>query len=610
MGVMSRTTSDDQTATLGCAAVIIAGGHGRRLAAITGVLPKVLVPLGDRTLLDHLLDQVRKARIGEVHLLLGQHAGLVRAYLDAQDLAGGTLDVRLHERTHGLGTAGPLRAVDSAYDDWLVVNGDVFTDAALADIVEAHRASGADLTVCTTEHRVASPYAVVELDETSALRRLEEKPTLRFPVSAGIYVLGKRARHLVDGTGPLDMPEFIQRCLDVALDVRGHPLAPASWFDLGTDADYRSALEAAPAVLAQRAAPTVPARSGRPAPRSSGLTYVPFGPKLDGIPHVMVDALRSGSTVLELSHWPGNRTPARYKADVSTQIVMSLLAADECAQVLAGVETVSCDHFDVDGLLSVWAMTAPRVALGQRRHVESVALVGDFDVYRGEAAVKSCLALEAAADAVAGSAEFRAAPDTTTASEILFSRVLEVAADCLSEPERWRESWWREWEHVLFSLRYLDAHPDAIEEHPHLDLAVVRSPAYLHQYAVNARTDLLHVAESTADGRHRLRFRYESFVDLQSRTAGPRIRGDVLAGELNQLDPGGTWLCDPPDSATPCLQRFAAAQTPAPSALPFDRFVDLVAGFYARGLTDPSLRWRSDPSWVDTTPVPPPSGAR
>ncbi len=600
MSLPTRSTSDPAT-TLDCAAVVIAGGHGRRLASITGVLPKVLVPLGDGTLLDHLLDQVRRAGIGEVHLLLGQHAGLVRAYLDAHDLAGGGLDVRLHLRTHGLGTAGPLRAVDSAYDDWLVINGDVFTDAALADIVDAHRASGADLTVCTTEHRVSSPYAVVELDDTSALRRLDEKPTLRFTVSAGVYVLGKRARYLIDGTGPLDMPELIQRCLDAALDVRGHPLAPASWFDLGTDADYRSALAAAPAVLT---------RPTRPAPLRSGLPYVPFGPRLDGVPHAMVDALRSESTVLELSHWPGNRTPARYKADVSTQIVMSLLASDECAQVLAGVEAVSCDHFDVDGLLSVWAMTAPQVALGQRRHVESVALVGDFDVYRGEAAVKSCLALEAAADAVAGSAAFRGAPDTTTESEILFSRVLQVAADCLTEPERWRESWWREWEHVLFSLRYLDDHPDAIEELPHVDLAVVRSPVYLHQYAVNARTDLLHVAESTADSRHRLRFRYESFVDLQSRAAGPRIRGDVLAGELNELDPGGTWLCDPPDSATPCLQRFAAAQTPAPSGLPFDRFVDLVAGFYARGLADPSLRWRSDPSWIDTTPVPPPSGAR
>src|SRR2546423_8507253 len=152
MSVQTRSGSAPAAISGDCAAVVVAGGYGRRLAAITGVLPKVLVPIGERTLLDHLLDQVRRAGISEVHLLLGHHAELVRAYIDSHDLAGRALDIRLYPRTHDLGTAGPLRAVDSAHDEWLIINGDVFTDAALADIVEAHRVSSADLTLCTTEH--------------------------------------------------------------------------------------------------------------------------------------------------------------------------------------------------------------------------------------------------------------------------------------------------------------------------------------------------------------------------------------------------------------------------------------------------------------------------
>src|SRR4051794_5431535 len=111
MSVQTRSTPDGTATSDGCAAVIVAGGYGRRLAAITSVLPKVLVPLGERTLLDHLLDQVRRAGITEVHLLLGHHAALVRAYVESNDLAGDGLDVRLHGRTHELGTAGPLRVV-------------------------------------------------------------------------------------------------------------------------------------------------------------------------------------------------------------------------------------------------------------------------------------------------------------------------------------------------------------------------------------------------------------------------------------------------------------------------------------------------------------------
>ena len=131
------------------------------------------------------------------------------------------------------------------------------------------------------------------------------------------------------------------------------------------------------------------------------LEYVPY-PDLYGRPHVFVDGLRAPGTVLELSHWPGNRTPHRLKDDVSTQSVLRLLAlADhERDSLLGGASAVTCDHYDVDGLLSVLCLTRPEFALRHRSLLAAVAVCGDFDVYTGDAAVQVCLALLAAERAV------------------------------------------------------------------------------------------------------------------------------------------------------------------------------------------------------------------
>jgi hypothetical protein len=159
------------------------------------------------------------------------------------------------------------------------------------------------------------------------------------------------------------------------------------------------------------------------------LEYVPYGPGLYGRPHVFVDGLRAPGTVLELSHWPGNQTPHRLKDDVSTQSVLRLLAlaGPERDSLLGEASAVTCDHYDVDGLLSVLCLTRPEFALRHRSLLAAVAVCGDFDVYTGDAAVQACLALLAAEREVFS----RIAPvSVDQAATALFQGMLDVPRVC------------------------------------------------------------------------------------------------------------------------------------------------------------------------------------
>lgn len=338
------------------------------------------------------------------------------------------------------------------------------------------------------------------------------------------------------------------------------------------------------------------------------LRYVPFGPELDGVPHVFVDGLRTADTVLELSHWPGNRTPAPFKADVSTQSVLALLASDHAAEELAGAEAVTCDHYDVDGLLSVWCLTAPREALARRRLVEQTAVTGDFDTWTSAEAVRACLAIDAAERRLAAELAEHPLGSTDEVSAAFFRGLLDRLPELLDDPAA-VDGWQPEFERAAADLGRLARHPELVREQPALDLAVVDPGAGLHPFAVNAHTERLRVLGNDGEGRYWLRQRYESFVDLRSRRTAPRVRGDLLAAELNRRESGGTWMCEPPDTATPVLQLYAPTGTPAVSSLTWSEFAGHALDFLERAGADAGLRWERDSDWYRTSDVLPPSAA-
>ena len=93
------------------------------------------------------------------------------------------------------------------------------------------------------------------------------------------------------------------------------------------------------------------------------MRYVPYGPELESTPNVIVDGRGNGATVLTLSHWPRNDTPPELKADTSTEIVINYLRSSQREAYRQDAEAVSNNHYDVDGLISMWAVLNPDAAL-------------------------------------------------------------------------------------------------------------------------------------------------------------------------------------------------------------------------------------------------------
>ncbi|MFH9665811.1 sugar phosphate nucleotidyltransferase [Streptomyces globisporus] len=243
---------------LNCAGVLVAGGYGTRLAPITNVLPKVLVPVGKQAMLDIMVDQMTSLGITSIHLLLGHQAELVRAYVEGRPQLRERANIHLHTDTGDLGTAGPLRILGAEADALFVMNGDVLTTADLGQLLRSHLSAASDLTIATTDYSVRVPYGVLHSDDRSQLMSVEEKPSIEFQVSAGIYVVGPAALAEVPSDGPDDMPDLITRCVKAGLSVRTHALAGGAWFDLGTEEGYRRSLEYSASDRADDAASRTP----------------------------------------------------------------------------------------------------------------------------------------------------------------------------------------------------------------------------------------------------------------------------------------------------------------------------------------------------------------
>jgi NDP-mannose synthase len=219
-------------------AVILAGGQGSRLAPYTTVLPKPLMPVGDRAILDVVVRQLRDAGVERITIAVGHLAHLIRAVFGDGTRHGVLIDY--HEEDVPRGTAGPLATIEDLDDTFLMLNGDVLTTLPYRALVRAHQKSGSLLTIATHERLVDIDYGVLEADGGNRVVAYDEKPTLSYTVSMGVYVMEPGVRAHVPAHGRFDFPELVQVLLDAGEPVATYPF-DGYWLDIGRQDDYERA---------------------------------------------------------------------------------------------------------------------------------------------------------------------------------------------------------------------------------------------------------------------------------------------------------------------------------------------------------------------------------
>jgi NDP-mannose synthase len=223
--------------------VILAGGRGRRLEPYTSVLPKPLMPIGNRSILEILVNQLADAGFRNVTFCVGYLSHLIRAVFD--NGPGERVDITWAKELEPLGTAGPLRLVSGLDDTFLAMNGDLLTTLDYGALLDHHRESGNALTIATHRRRVQSDYGVLHLGDGTDAQRVfayQEKPEMIWNVSMGIYVLEPATLSFIPENGQFDFPDLVQALLDGGLPV-GAYVHDGLWLDIGRHEDYENAVE-------------------------------------------------------------------------------------------------------------------------------------------------------------------------------------------------------------------------------------------------------------------------------------------------------------------------------------------------------------------------------
>lgn len=211
--------------------LILAGGKGSRLLPLTLSRPKPLIKVGDVTLLDRALAKCVSDGFRDFYMSVNYLKQQVIDHLEKS--VSSAHSMTFVEEDTPLGTAGPVGLLPpESLGDLLVVNADVIHNVDLRKMIEAHQESEAVMTVAVRLHQTTIPFGVVEIEDTQIVR-ITEKPTLNFPVNAGMYVLSQQVRDLVPQDVPLDMPDLIEIVIDRGLPVFSF-LAHEYWLDVGT----------------------------------------------------------------------------------------------------------------------------------------------------------------------------------------------------------------------------------------------------------------------------------------------------------------------------------------------------------------------------------------
>ena len=223
-------------------AVIQAGGRGTRLAPYSTVLPKALMPVGEGTVIDHLLSGFRDAGVAEVIITVSRFGPLIRSYCG--DGSRWNLSIDYITEDVPLGTIGGLNLLRERLPaPFFVANSDIYTDLELKDLLATHSSGSASVTVVVTRQTVNIGYGVV--DHTDGLMTdFREKPSQEFSVSTGIYCMSPGIFEFIPPSGTFGFDHLLRTMLDRGASVGVHEHL-GSWIDIGRVEDLRKAQEQA-----------------------------------------------------------------------------------------------------------------------------------------------------------------------------------------------------------------------------------------------------------------------------------------------------------------------------------------------------------------------------
>jgi len=233
--------AEDRSSVLrGVPVVIMAGGKGTRLDPFTQILPKPLIPIGQKTIIELIIDSFTRHGADAFHISVNYKARILKSYFEELNPP---YAISYIEEPKPLGTAGSLRFLyGRVHSPLFVTNCDIIVKADYGEILEFHHRSGNDVTLVASLKNFRIPYGVVDIQNGGTLRKITEKPEYSFLVNTGMYVVAPEVLGRIPENQVYDFPQLIEAVADGG-KVGVFPVGDGAWLDIGEWAEYKNTLE-------------------------------------------------------------------------------------------------------------------------------------------------------------------------------------------------------------------------------------------------------------------------------------------------------------------------------------------------------------------------------
>ena len=222
-------------------AVMMAGGRGERLRPLTDNLPKPLLPVAGKPIIDYNVEELRSYGIKKIYVTVNYLGDMIRKHFNEKE---GSDDVECVTEPKRLGTFGSLAYINGiSTEDIIVMNSDLLSKIDFEAMFIKHKKSGADFTIAAVPYSVSVPFAIMRT-EGNWIKSLEEKPTYNYFANGGVYIMKSELISKIKKGEYLDAPDFIMNLIEEGRKVGSFHIN-GTWVDIGSPDDYRMANELA-----------------------------------------------------------------------------------------------------------------------------------------------------------------------------------------------------------------------------------------------------------------------------------------------------------------------------------------------------------------------------
>lgn len=221
--------------------VIMAGGKGTRMEPFTSVLPKPLIPIHDKPIIEHIIERFIDIGCSDFYLTVNYKGKILKAYFEEliHDYS-----VSFVDEAEPLGTAGSLQYIKGEFDNpFFVTNCDIIIKADYASLYKFHQKGGYDITLVASAKEYIIPYGTCELNDEGYLSHINEKPHYDFLINTGLYILNPDMLKLIPANKFYHITHLIEDAKNQGKKVGVFPVDDDAWVDIGQWKEYKKALE-------------------------------------------------------------------------------------------------------------------------------------------------------------------------------------------------------------------------------------------------------------------------------------------------------------------------------------------------------------------------------